>query len=60
MARLKLSWSFPESGGAVLTFDQTTWTVLQVTAKQKSTDAEEMISVAVAELLGKILKYTVR
>jgi len=57
--RLTLSWSFPEDG-AVLTFDKAAWRRFKSAAKGEGHDAEEMISVAVARLVGPISKYRVR
>ena len=58
--RLSLSWSYPEAGGAVLTFDKTAWDILETNAKAKGAHAEEMVSVALVQLFGSVLTYSIR
>lgn len=59
-ARCALSWSFPEWLGAGLTCDKTAWRVFKLTAKIEGMHADEMISMAVARLVGSISKYRVK
>lgn len=59
-ARFTLSWESYNENGACLKFDNTTWALFVDAAKQRSIDPEEMISVAVAQLVGKIIRYRLR
>jgi hypothetical protein len=59
-ARFTLSWNFPDDKGAVLTFDKAAWKVLRDVAKPQGLDAEEVISVVVARLVGPISNYRLR
>ena len=54
MFRLKLSGEFPEETVAILKFDKTAWEIFQSTGATCGIEAEAMISVAVAQLIGMI------
>jgi hypothetical protein len=53
---LRLSWKHPGKQGATLIFDKRAWKLFQAEAKTRDIAAEEMIFVAVAQLLGRIIK----
>jgi len=59
MIRLKLTWEYPETG-ALLKFDKYAWALLQSAADKRGIEPEEMISVAVARLVGKISNYRLK
>jgi len=58
--RFRLSWNFPKSGGAVLTFNRKAWRIFKQAARREGLDADEMIAVEVAKLVGPISNYRVR
>jgi hypothetical protein len=60
MARLTLSWEFPDDKSAVLRFNETIWSLFQSAAEARGIDAEEMISVRVLELIGTISGYRLK
>lgn len=60
MTKLTLSWSFPEDESAVLTFDKKAWALFQTEAVRECASAEELISVTVVNLIGKISKHHLR
>jgi hypothetical protein len=57
--RFKLSWRFPDNG-AVLTFNEPAWSALQSAARTQGFDADEMISLVVAGLVGRISNLRIR
>lgn len=60
MAKLTLSWRFPDDEGAVLIFDKKAWALFQAEAAKECACAEELISVTVARLVGTISEYRLR
>lgn len=59
-ARFTLSWDSSGESGACLKFSNTVWPLFVDAAKKRGIDPEEMISVAVAQLVGKIIRYRLR
>ncbi len=60
MPKFRLSWSFPKRGGAIMTFDRKAWRILEQSARRKGLDADEMVSLTVAQLVGSISTYRIR
>lgn len=56
--KMSLSWPAVE-GDVALVFDKQGWSHLEAEAQKRGICAEEMVSVAVVELTGKIVKMTV-
>jgi len=54
---LTLSWEGPSRNGASLVFDKAAWALFESCAERRGIETEEMISVAVAQLLGRIINY---
>jgi hypothetical protein len=58
--QFSVTWSFPEDGGATVTFDKAAWHILCSVAEQEGRDPVQMISETVAGLFGTtLLKYLV-
>jgi len=55
--KLRLRWRTVEDDVA-LVFDKQGWAHLEAEARTRGTSAEEMVSVAVVELIGKIVEQT--
>jgi hypothetical protein len=57
--RLSLSWSFPDNGSAVLTFDKDAWAHFENYAREIGVEADEMISLAIVRRISRINSYKV-
>jgi hypothetical protein len=58
--RFTLKWKGPDKKGASLLFGKAEWSLFEAAAERRGLDPEEMISVAVAQLLGRIINYRLR
>jgi hypothetical protein len=58
--QFSVTWSFPEDGGATVTFDKSACHILCSVAEQDGRDPVQVVSDTVARLFGTILlKYLV-
>ena len=53
--KLSLEWRVLDEGHAALVFDRDTWRLYEHVAVERGTDAQNMITKAVAALLGTVL-----
>ena len=54
-SKLSLEWKVLDGGHAALVFDLGTWRIYESVAAERGTNAQAMITRAVADLLGTVL-----